>query len=191
MNAWTQKADFAGAGRATAVGFAIGNRGYIGTGGTGTNNLFKDFWEYNPKNDVWTRKADFGGTPRFVATGFSMGNNGYIGTGWDNTGNRNDFWEYTPDTNLTGINEFSDKSSIDVYPNPFSIQTSVYAKKAFQGGSITLFNTLGQPVKTIENINGNSVLISRENLNAGIYILRVSSNNDSYTIEKTLIVTDN
>ena len=31
-NTWTQKADFGGAARDSAVGFSIGSKGYIGTG---------------------------------------------------------------------------------------------------------------------------------------------------------------
>ena len=46
-NTWTQKLDFGGTARHGAVGFAIGNKGYIGTGYNGTSGT-KDFWEYNP-----------------------------------------------------------------------------------------------------------------------------------------------
>ncbi len=35
-NIWTQKADFPGNARVAAVGFSIGNKGYIGTGYDGT-----------------------------------------------------------------------------------------------------------------------------------------------------------
>ena len=40
-NVWTQKADFGGGARSGAVGFSIGSKGYIGTGGA------NDFWEYD------------------------------------------------------------------------------------------------------------------------------------------------
>ena len=81
-----------------AVGFSIGNKGYIGTG-EDTNGATKDFWEYDPDNDTWTRKADFGGTARSNAVGFSIGNKGYIGTAnWGNSSD--DFWEYDPATDI-------------------------------------------------------------------------------------------
>ena len=76
---WTPKADFGGTGRWGAVGFSIGNKGYIGTGWD--NGPHQDFWEYNPSTDAWTQKANFGGTARYGAVGFSIGNKGYIGTG--------------------------------------------------------------------------------------------------------------
>jgi N-acetylneuraminic acid mutarotase len=92
-DAWTQKADFGGTGRSSAVGFSIGSKGYIGTGGSGS----KDFWEYDPAANAWTQKADFGGTARSRAKGFSIGNKGYIGTGWDGSSVvYRDFWEYDP-----------------------------------------------------------------------------------------------
>jgi len=46
-NVWIKKADFEGDARNSAVGVSIGNKGYIGTGLSGT--YLKDFWEYEPK----------------------------------------------------------------------------------------------------------------------------------------------
>ncbi len=43
FNTWTQKTDFGGTARKHAVAFAIGTKGYLGTG-YGT----KDFWEFDP-----------------------------------------------------------------------------------------------------------------------------------------------
>jgi hypothetical protein len=49
LNNWTQKADFGGTARTDAVGFSIGNKGYIGTGWQ-NGSLTKDFWEFDPAN---------------------------------------------------------------------------------------------------------------------------------------------
>lgn len=48
----------------------------------------------------WIAKATFGGTARRFAVGFSIASKGYIGTGSDATGDRNDFWEYDPASNV-------------------------------------------------------------------------------------------
>lgn len=86
-----------------AVGFSIGDKGYIGTGYGYVKNVFglkKDFWEYNPATDSWTQKADFGGAARQYAVGFSIGTKGYIGTGVTSGSVAvKDFWEYNPATN--------------------------------------------------------------------------------------------
>lgn len=106
---WTRKADFPGEGyhRYDEVGFTIGNKLYVGTGGKedyGATN-YNDFWEWDPFTDTWTQKADFGGGHRTLAVGFSIGHKGYIATGYSAnsytyTGNLyNDLWEYDPVNN--------------------------------------------------------------------------------------------
>ena len=102
-NLWTQKADFAGGARWFAVGFSIGNKGYIGTGRDFQSNYFNDFWEYNPLTDSWTQKADFAGEARSSGICFAIGDKGYIGTGnTDNSigQNFNDIWEWNKTTNV-------------------------------------------------------------------------------------------
>ncbi len=95
-NTWTQKADFGGTARNSAVGFSIGSKGYIGTGyDTGYKN---DFWEYDPSTNTWTQKADFGGVGRSYAANFSIGTKGYVGMGAAGVSYK-DFWEYDPSTN--------------------------------------------------------------------------------------------
>jgi len=96
-NVWTQKADFGGSKRYKATGFAIGTKGYIGTGYDLNGSFVKSFWEYDPATNVWTQKAVFGGTARQNAVGFSIGSKGYIGTGITATNEyKKDFWEYDP-----------------------------------------------------------------------------------------------
>ena len=94
-NTWTQKANFGGIARFGAVGFSIGDKGYIGIGSGDGNNQLNDFWEWDQAKDIWTKKADFGGISRLRAVGFSIGNKGYIGTGTDDgTTLYKDFWEW-------------------------------------------------------------------------------------------------
>lgn len=96
-NNWTQKADFGGTGRLSAVGFSTTEKGYISTGGDYSGNWNKDSWEYNPVTNIWTQKADFGGGNCARGAGFTISNKGYIEAGYDTIGARKDFWEYTPD----------------------------------------------------------------------------------------------
>ena len=92
-NVWAKKAAFPGNARSGAVGFSIGNKGYIGTGGNGTS-LTDEFWEWDQATNIWVRKAYFTGGPRRYAVGFSIGNKGYIGTGSDGTSITKDIWEW-------------------------------------------------------------------------------------------------
>jgi hypothetical protein len=99
-NSWTQKANFGGAVRMWAVGFSIGTKGYIGTGGVQGGNLYRDFWQYDTTTNTWTQKANFGGVGRYRAVGFSIGSKGYIGTGQSGSASDlNDFWEYDTTSN--------------------------------------------------------------------------------------------
>lgn len=92
---WYPIADFIGTARTSAVGFAHGDKGYIGTGhmvGAAT----RDFYEYNSLTNSWTQLADVDTTHRQDATGFQLNGKGYILTGNDNLGelNYDDVWEY-------------------------------------------------------------------------------------------------
>ena len=95
---WAKKANFPGNARQGAVSFAIGNKGYIGTGWNGTA-LTDEFWEWDQATNVWIKKADFAGGPRMSAFGFSIGSKGYIGTGGDMTSLTKDIWEWNQITN--------------------------------------------------------------------------------------------
>ena len=88
----------------SAVGFSIGNKGYVGTGSlfnsTVTSTPTTQFWEYDPQDNTWTQKADFGGEPRKEAVGFSIDDKGYIGMGTSFVCPAfKDFWEYDPQSN--------------------------------------------------------------------------------------------
>ncbi|NPA68845.1 MAG: hypothetical protein GXO50_09590 [Chlorobi bacterium] len=97
---WVQRAAFPGTPRIDAVGFAIGENGYIGTG-LDVDSVRSDFWRYNPFLNKWDQRAFYGGEPRYQAVGAGIKINdndyrGFIGTGWNGTDYFNDFWHYRP-----------------------------------------------------------------------------------------------
>jgi N-acetylneuraminic acid mutarotase len=96
-NTWTQRKSFPGGGRSGAIGMAIGDKGYAGTG-TSSNGGTQDFWMYDPVTDEWIQKADFGGGPIAWAAGFSIDDKGYVGTGCQNANGAflNIFYAYDP-----------------------------------------------------------------------------------------------
>jgi N-acetylneuraminic acid mutarotase len=96
---WTRKADLPGGNLVYSVAFAIGEKGYVGTGQDGDGRPLKEFWEYDPRLDAWTRKADFPGSARAFAVGFAIDSTGYIGTGFGAGNYFRDFYEYHPSTN--------------------------------------------------------------------------------------------
>ena len=128
--AWSQKADFSGSARNSAVAFSINGKGYIGAGFDGSST--KDFWEYDPVTDTWTQKADFGGMNRQEAVGFSVNGKGYIGAGKYIFARRKDFWKYDPSTNAwTQIGDFG--GSVRSNAAGFSIGEKGFVGTGFDG----------------------------------------------------------
>lgn len=135
---WKRKADFKGTVRTGAVGFSIGNKGYIGTGFI-RSPYTNEFWEWDQESDAWTRKADFRGTPRDRAVGFSIGNKGYIGTGNNNYGHDKisthfkDFWEWDQSTDAwTRMADFGGTARMGAVG--FSIGNKGYIGIGVEGG---------------------------------------------------------
>ena len=75
-----------GSARREAIGFAIGDYGYIGSGNPGAT----DFYRYDPVNDQWQAIAPIPQTMYF-ATAFVIDSNAYVGCGKNVT-----FYKYTP-----------------------------------------------------------------------------------------------
>src|SRR5690606_25828049 len=104
-NTWAEKAPFTGVARNGAIGFSIGNIGYIGGGNDGTNNL-KDFYKFDPTADggkgTWSPIAPL---PIALsnAVAFTLNGAAYVGTGETvvNGGitNTNEFYKYDPSAN--------------------------------------------------------------------------------------------
>jgi len=91
-------------GRANAIGFSIGSKGYTGFGVDEKNDVLGDFYEFIPDGGRgnWNR-LDMDDLPgkRRSAVSFVIGNKGYVGTGIRSF-NANpsefldDFWQFNP-----------------------------------------------------------------------------------------------
>jgi hypothetical protein len=94
---WQKLSDFPGTAKIGSMFFAIGNKGYVVSGGPYTSGVQNDTWEFDGSNETWTQKADFPGEGRFLGIGFTLFGKGYVGAGeTDNSIFKNDFWEYDP-----------------------------------------------------------------------------------------------
>ncbi len=72
-----------------------------------------------------------------------------------------------------------------VYPNPFTDYTTIKLSDAVQTEKIDLIDIHGRTVRSIDNVNSNSVTIHRDNLPSGIYFIRIHSD-DTY-VQKVII----
>jgi N-acetylneuraminic acid mutarotase len=91
---WTKIKDFAGGVRSSGVAFALGKKGYVGTGYDTQVNYTNDMWEYSVDSNGWAKKNNFGGTARVDAVAFVDANGkAYIATGYDDNYLK-DVWQY-------------------------------------------------------------------------------------------------
>jgi photosystem II stability/assembly factor-like uncharacterized protein len=90
---------------------------------------------------------------------------------------------------VSGINEINVHNSITIYPNPFSTQTILQTEKTLANATLTLYNSLGQQVKQIINISGQTVTLHRDNLSSGLYYLQLTQDNQTIATDK-LVITD-
>ena len=101
---WTQMQAFPGQPRSNAVGFNIGNTGYIGSGlaNDGVTAL-ADFYAYNPTANTWSPIASIhsesASYPRFDAVAFSFDTTAYVLTGTNGNNTFADVWRYSPTAN--------------------------------------------------------------------------------------------
>ena len=116
-DAWTKLSDFGGTARYNAVGFALGEKGYVGTGNDGSN-YNGDFWEYDPGSDEWQEIISYPGQKREEAAVFILEGTAYLCTGRNNGVTNADFWQFDPEgktwTNRapdTDADEYDDFSS--------------------------------------------------------------------------------
>ena len=93
--------------------------------------------------------------------------------------------------NITGINARQDsKIEISAYPNPSSTQTTLQTERILKNGTLTVYNSLGQTVKQIKNISGQTVTWFRDHLPSGLYFLLLTEDKETFSPIK-LLVTDN
>ncbi|MFN0189441.1 MAG: T9SS type A sorting domain-containing protein [Bacteroidia bacterium] len=92
---------------------------------------------------------------------------------------------------ITGIDDIlqSANTSINIFPNPFSSSTNLQSDQFFNNATLTVYNSIGQQVKQIKNISGQTVIFKRDNLPVGLYYIRLTLDNKVFFTDK-LIITD-
>ena len=112
---WTQKDDYKGGARISAIAFGIGQYGYVGTGYNG--NYQKDFYRFDPQaaaGQQWEIVNGFGGQKRQGGTSFVIDDKAYICCGVNNGSYVYDFWCFDPSTGVfTQLRDIADTSDDD------------------------------------------------------------------------------
>jgi N-acetylneuraminic acid mutarotase len=181
-NTWTQRANLPGLARMEAGGFALNGKGFVGTGddfSSGTN--YQDFWCYDPVSNSWTQVTDFGGSARRYLTSFVIGNKAYAGLGTSGI-NYADFWEYG---SISDVEEISGIQA-NIFPVPSNENVTISLSSSITNGKIQITDLNGALVRRIENLSGNSFVIERGELSAGIYFIQLEEKGKIITNQKLI-----
>ena len=87
------------------------------------------------------------------------------------------------------INKMKEKVAAEISPNPFSTETNITVNGNLNNVTLTIYNSIGQQVKQIKNINKQTISIQRDNLPNGLYFVNLYQNNKIIASNK-LVITD-
>lgn len=90
---------------------------------------------------------------------------------------------------VSGVNEIDADHSITIFPNPFSKETTLSAGRNLKNATLNIYNAFGQMVKQLDNLSGEAIILHREHLPNGLYIVCLTEGNNPLTTGK-LILTD-
>ena len=76
-------------------------------------------------------------------------------------------------------------NGVTVFPNPFAYSTTINTKQLMNNATLKIHNSIGQCIKEIDSIDGDSVEISIENVTSGIYFISIE-NEGTVTTEKII-----
>lgn len=90
---------------------------------------------------------------------------------------------------ITGIHEYPfQKINIDLYPNPFNAYTLIeFENHKKEKHTLTLYNSLGQLVRQIDNITTGQIRIERNNLTNGLYFFQLRTDSEIIGNRKFII----
>jgi hypothetical protein len=86
----------------------------------------------------------------------------------------------------TGIETFSTNDKITVFPNPFNSQTTIYFNEAQKQATVEILDVLGNKMKTLK-FTGKELLITKDEMTAGIYFLQLTVDNRKRVTKKIVI----
>ncbi len=89
----------------------------------------------------------------------------------------------------TSIIDIQTENNFVVYPNPFSSSTTLQTDNFFNDATLTVYNSVGQQVKQIKNIYGQTITFYRDYLTRGLHFIRLTQDNKTITTDR-LIITD-
>ena len=135
----------------------------------------------------WLNNVQMNGTGKWCVGGNSWNAGSMTGSFdfCDQTGGNVDFNTGTIAGTITScvnpcvlsIDEQLYNNQIVVAPNPFHDKTTIQTKKSFDNATMTVLNLQGQVIKQVQNISGETTVLTSDGIENGIYFIQISENN--------------
>jgi len=159
--------------------------------GLGAPNGIGVIFRIKPDGTGYTKLHDFentanadGQSPRgsLISDGTFL----YGMTAQGGTNNKGTIFKYQ--LGVVGLQNLSENNpSISIYPNPFSIHTTLQTTTVLLNATLTVCNLHGQVVKEVKNISGHTIVIFRNDLPSGLYLIHLTENNKAITTNKLIV----
>jgi hypothetical protein len=94
-------------------------------------------------------------------------------------------------SNVLGANavpDITNQPSLSVHPNPCSIETTLQTNINLHNARIIIVDCLGETVRQLNNISGQKIRFSRDNLPNGLYFLQLVERNEIIAVNKLLLI---
>lgn len=79
---------------------------------------------------------------------------------------------------------------ITIQPNPINLNFKLKSVRELKNASCVILNSVGQRVKLISGIQGNTVELSKGDLNPGLYFIQIQENNHILGMEKVIFLNE-
>ncbi|MCX6270639.1 MAG: T9SS type A sorting domain-containing protein [Bacteroidetes bacterium] len=151
-------------------------------GGAGCEGIAK--WD----GTTWSSPGGISGGSFFGVTGLGIYNASLYATG-DFTGIGGVSANHIAKWNKPiGIDDPGIESIMEFSPNPFTDQTSLKINFNCKNLSVSICNLLGHEIRKECEISDRQIVISRENLTSGIYIVYLLTNNTIISADKLVVI---
>ncbi len=87
-----------------------------------------------------------------------------------------ELWKIGTAIPSTGVEELQYLSSISIYPNPFTSQTTISFTQDQKNTTVKILDVIGKEMKAI-NFTGKELVIEKGEMSAGIYFIQITNGN--------------
>ncbi len=94
-----------------------------------------------------------------------------------------------PSASVVGIgnNSKNKSNTITIYPNPMTTQATIKTSVVLKNATLSICNIHGQTIRSLNGINGQTIILQKENLPSGVYFIKITQENKIISTEKLIL----